>query len=89
MGSYQQGGRPFEILYSELDPGAVLEAEAHPEGTEEFITVHSGELELDVDGETYRADERRALRFAADRPHSYKNPGEGVCRLTMVIFYPD
>lgn len=82
-------GRPFEILYSELDPGAVLEAEAHPEGTGEFITVHSGELELDVDGETYRADERRALRFTADRPHSYKNPGEGVCRLTMVIFYPD
>ena len=61
-------GRPFEILYIEIDPGSGLEA---------------------VDGETYHADERRALRFTADRPHGYKNPGDDVCRLTMVIFYPD
>ena len=82
-------GRPFEILYVEIDPGSGLEAEPHPEGTQEFITVHSGAVEVYVDGEIYHADANRALRFTADRPHGYKNPGDSLCRLTMVIFYPD
>ena len=82
-------GRPFEILYIEIDPGSGLEAEPHPEGTQEFNTLHSGAVEVYVDGETYHADERRALRFTADRPHGYKNPSNDVCRMTMVIFYPE
>lgn len=82
-------GRPFEILYIEIDPGSGLEAEPHPEGTQEFITVHSGAVEVYVDGETHCAAHNRALRFTADRPHGYKNPSNDVCRMTMVIFYPE
>lgn len=82
-------GRPFEILYIEIDPGSGLEAEPHPEGTQEFITVHSGAVEVYVDGETHCAAPNRALRFTADRPHGYKNPSNDVCRMTMVIFYPE
>lgn len=82
-------GRPFEILYIEIDPGSGLEAEPHPEGTQEFITVHSGAVEVYVDGETHCAAPNRALRFTADRPHGYKNPSNDVCRMTMVVFYPE
>lgn len=82
-------GRPFEILYIEIDPGSGLEAEPHPEGTQKFITVHSGAVEVYVDGETHCAAPNRALRFTADRPHGYKNPSNDVCRMTMVIFYPE
>lgn len=82
-------GQPFEILYIEIDPGSGLEAEPHPEGTQEFITVHSGAVEVYVDGETHCAAPNRALRFTADRPHGYKNPSNDVCRMTMVIFYPE
>ena len=56
-------GQPFEILYIEIDPGSGLEAEPHPEGTQEFITVHSGAVEVYVDGETHCAAPNRALRF--------------------------
>lgn len=82
-------GRPFEILYIEIEPGSGLEADRTRRARRSSSPVHSGAVEVYVDGETYRADERRALRFTADRPHGYKNPSNDVCRMTMVIFYPE
>lgn len=80
--------RNFEVLYIELDPGSHLEAEPHPEGTEEFITVFSGELTVEIGGETFVAKDGSALRFKADRAHRYESTGSELCRLSMVIFYP-
>jgi len=37
----------------ELDPGVRLDAEPHPEGTQEFITVFSGALTVLLDGERW------------------------------------
>lgn len=82
------GNRSFEMLYIELDPGCLMKAEAHPEGTQEFITVFSGSLAVEVEGEALVAGERQALRFRADRAHSYQNTGPELCRLSMVILYP-
>ena len=79
--------RKFEILTIELDPGAFLSAEAHPEGTQEFITVFSGEIEVSVNDERLSANTERAVRFKADHPHTYKNSGNEICRLSMVISY--
>ena len=81
-------GRRFEMVYIELDPGSHLEAEAHPEGTQEFLTVFSGELLVQVDGRALCAKARGAVRFRADRPHQYRNIGSEVCAASMVIFYP-
>ena len=80
--------RPFEIYYIELDQGALLQADAHLEGSQEFITVFSGELEVVVNGTTLLAKEGCALRFQADSPHVYRNAGSGLCRVSMVIHYP-
>lgn len=77
----------FEIYYLELDPGAFMQAHAHPEGTQEFITVFAGEIEICLNGERLRADSERAVRFKADCPHSYKNSGDELCRLSMTISY--
>lgn len=80
--------RRFEMLYIELDAGSSLSAEPHPEGAQEFITVFSGELEVAVSGELLRAKSGDALRFSADAPHSYRNIGSALCRLSMLIYYP-
>ena len=80
--------RPFEIYFIELDKGALLQAEPHPEGSQEFITVFSGELEVQVSGSTLVAKEGDALRFQADVPHLYRNTGSELCRVSMVIHYP-
>lgn len=81
--------RRFEMLYVEIDPGGRLEAEPHPAGTQEFITAFSGELAVTVNGETFSIKGGgSSLRFKADTPHSYKNTGDEICRLSMIIYYP-
>ena len=82
-----EASRQFEIYYIELDPGAMLQAAAHPEGTQEFLLVSTGTVEVEVDGQTLAADTDHAVRFRADMPHAYRNPGGAVCRLHMVIAY--
>jgi len=79
--------RKFEIYYIEIDPGASLQSEAHPENTHEFITVFSSVLEIGVNNEVLRVGKESAVRFKADYPHSYKNVGREICKLNMVINY--
>lgn len=79
--------RPFEVYYIELDPGAVLPAEPHPFGAQEIVTAFSGELELSVNDAVYHVRDGSAIRFKADYPHVYKNPGAALTRLSMVISY--
>jgi XRE family transcriptional regulator, regulator of sulfur utilization len=82
-----EAGRRFEVYALELDPGAILEAEAHPDGTQEFLTVFEGELSVGVEASEYRLAAGDAIRFRADRAHSYTNPGSRLSRLSMVIHY--
>ena len=79
--------KKFEIYYIEIDPAGCLQSAAHPGGAQEFITLFSGKLEICVGGEAFAATPRCAVRFKADIPHSYRNVGEEVCRLHMVIYY--
>ena len=83
------GKHRFEILHIELDPAGHLEAEPHPKGTQEFITVFSGELLVRVDGQNLVARPYDAIRIKADRPHQYQNIGQEVCQVSMVIYYPE
>lgn len=72
----------------EIDGGGYLNAEAHPRGTQEFITVFSGEVTISINSENFIATAGNSLRFKADSPHTYKNTGNGICTLSMVIYYP-
>jgi quercetin dioxygenase-like cupin family protein len=53
----------------EIDAGSLLISEAHPEGTQEFITVFAGQLAVTVNGQEYLVAEGDAIRFRADRAH--------------------
>ena len=81
--------RRFEIFYIEIDAGSQLQAEPHPTGAQEFMTVFSGELTVTVNGETFRIRKGCSFRFRADSPHGYQNTGSEVCHLSMVICYPE
>lgn len=80
--------RRFEMYMLELDPGSRLEAQAHPEGTEEFITVFSGALQVRVGEQVLKAPADASIHFVADQTHSYENTSRAVSRLSMVIYYP-
>ena len=81
--------RRFEMYTLELDGGSYLKAEAHPHGTQEFVTVFSGEVTINVNGENFVVTTGNSMRFKADSPHTYKNSGDAICTLSMVIYYPE
>ncbi len=80
--------RRFAVYYMELEPGSRWTSEAHMRGTVEFITVFSGELELETVGKRLRVGARENLRFHADSEHAYANVGEGRCSLEMILYNP-
>lgn len=84
-----ESGRPFEMYQFEIEPGGVFAAEAHQTGTEEYIMIYQGMLNLKVQNEDYQIEKDTALRFDADVPHVYTNIGEGIVRGTMTIYYPE
>lgn len=82
-----EAGRRFEIYSIEIDQGGHLSAEAHPDGTEEFLTIFTGELTVLVNGHEYRAAKGDSIRFRADRPHEYLNSGDTLAKMSLVIHY--
>ncbi len=80
--------RRFEVYSVEIDIGGSLSADAHREGTEEFITVYAGELTISIDDEEYVIKNGDSIRFKASRPHAYYNSGDTLTRLSMILYYP-
>ncbi|CCG87011.1 helix-turn-helix domain-containing protein [Erwinia piriflorinigrans] len=77
-----------EVLVIEMSPGAFSRSSAHEPGVIEHAIVITGELEIAVDGDWQRLKEGEALRFYADRPHSYRNPGKNLLCFHDIIHYP-
>lgn len=80
--------RRFEMYMLEIDAGGQLKAEAHPQGTQEFITLFTGKIAVEVNGEKYIVMNGSSIRFKADMPHSYYNVGAEQAKLSMIIYYP-
>lgn len=77
----------FETYRIVIAPGGNLEAEGHMPGTEEYITVFSGTVEIGIDGKQYQLEAGDSIRFRADLPHSYHNTGGETAALSMLIYY--
>lgn len=82
-----EANRSFEILYIELDPGAQSDSEPHEHGTEEFVLVNEGTLELTLGAERYTVPAGHSIRYAGDQCHSYANRTDEMVRLSMIIRY--
>lgn len=77
----------FETLRLEILPGGRLEATPHLPGSEEYVTVFAGSVELTVGAAVYHLDRYDSLRFQADVPHFYRNAGGEPAELAMIIWY--
>ncbi len=82
-------GRRFEIYQIEIDPGGSLHAEPHSAGTQEFILVSHGDLDITIGDQNHTVTEGEAIRFRADRSHTYHNSGSSITKMQMVIHYLD
>lgn len=80
--------KKFEIYIIELDPGCRHTSERHNEGIEEYITVMSGSLEMKIGNQSYFVGSGSSIRFIANKPHTYVNPGADTARFQAVMYYP-
>ncbi len=84
-------GRDFEMLDLELDPGSVSDSSAHADGTEEFVLVYQGALEITLGSagrERYTVPRGSAIHYRGDQPHTYRSASDALTRAVMVIHYP-
>ena len=79
--------RLFETYRIIIQPQGRLEAQPHLRGTEEYITVFRGTVEIGVAGVLHQLNTGDSIRFPADVPHSYTNPGTEEAQLSMLIYY--
>ena len=79
--------KQFELYRIVVEPGGNLSAQPHLGGTEEYITVFCGRLEITVDRQGYQLQRGDSIRFHADVPHTYRNPGEERTEMSMLICY--
>ncbi|MEO1061251.1 MAG: cupin domain-containing protein [Actinomycetota bacterium] len=80
--------RELELWEWTLAPGDVRSSEAHRTGSQEVLTVATGELLVEVDGEERHAGAGTSVALVADRPHRYRNDGDRPCHFTMAVYEP-
>lgn len=81
--------RHFETYRIRIEPHGGLEAQPHMAGTEEYVTVFSGSVEICAGDERFALNEGDSLRFRTDTEHSYRNTGETTAWLGMIIYYSE
>lgn len=57
-------------------------------GARVYVTVLTGTLKMEADGETYTMESRDSLAFSGSRPYRYTNAGNNTVRLMERIVYP-
>ncbi|ASN05447.1 helix-turn-helix domain-containing protein [Virgibacillus necropolis] len=77
----------FELYRGYLQPGSGYLSKAHQTGVMEFVTVMSGQLTMELDGDVYHLDEYDSIRFKGDTSHKYANPSSVLTVLHFVISY--
>jgi transcriptional regulator with XRE-family HTH domain len=77
----------FEMLEVTLLPGYARQADPHEAGVTEHVLVVRGALEIRVEGRWIALADGECLRFAADRPHGYRNLGTAEAVFHNLIHY--
>jgi len=80
-------GYGFEIFELTLSPGYERLSEAHETGVSEHVIVLRGQMDVLVEGEWIALADGDALRFAADRPHGYRNTQPAPAVFHNLIHY--
>jgi len=77
----------FETYRIVIVPMGRLEAQPHISGSEEYVTVFRGNIEIGIEGKTFLLNQGDSIKFHADCRHSYKNAGSESVELSMLIYY--
>ncbi|NNF97848.1 MAG: helix-turn-helix transcriptional regulator [Desulfobacteraceae bacterium] len=80
-------GHSFELYHVQIDPGVSFDGEPHEGNVEEFLFIHGGRVRVTIEDHHYDGEADHCIRFKANRPHRYENPGKITARLIMMLSY--
>lgn len=79
--------KQFELHRVVIQPEGSLSAQPHMQGTQEYVTLFSGQAEIGVGETVFALDTGDSIRFRADVPHFYRNVGTQEVQMSMLIYY--
>ncbi len=77
----------FEWYELTVQPGGVLESQAHEPGSREHLTVLTGALQVRAGAESSPLKRGETARYAVDVPHSLRNPGKTSATALLVVIH--
>jgi quercetin dioxygenase-like cupin family protein len=77
----------LEVYYVEIGSGVSLDADPHQGNTQEHVFVLNGPIEVSVDCTTQTVQTEHEIRFPANCPHGYRNPGPEMATAMVLISY--
>ncbi|MCG8452517.1 MAG: helix-turn-helix domain-containing protein [Spirochaetales bacterium] len=75
----------LEMYLLQMDQGAVLASEAHHQGTEEYLTVLEGQMEVELKDQTVELSSEDAAIYDADVPHVLRAVGDAPVRAHLTV----
>lgn len=79
--------KKFEMFKMVIEPDGKMNSAPHHVGSEEYIIVNEGVLEIEVDSTIYTINHHQAFRFNSDVSHSYHNHGNVTVVFTSTMYY--
>ena len=79
--------RNFEMYRVEIESQGYLEADPHPKGVEEYITVFDGTLTIQLGDQYIDVGKGESIRFHADQKHKYSNETLIKTEYALIIYY--
>lgn len=86
LGPVEMAGQ-FEWYELIVQPGGMLESQAHEPGTREHLSVLTGSLEVSAGQQTQRIKAGETARYAVDQAHAIRNTGKGVATGLLVVVH--
>jgi transcriptional regulator with XRE-family HTH domain len=77
----------FEWYALAIQPGGALESQPHEAGTREHLTLLTGALEVQSGEAVQHLAPGETARYAADRPHAIRNPGQVEATAWLVVVH--
>lgn len=87
LGPVEMAGQ-FEWYELMVQPGGVLDSQAHEPGSREHLSVLTGALEVTAGQQTQRIKTGETARYAVDQPHAIRNIGKSVATGLLVVVHP-
>jgi transcriptional regulator with XRE-family HTH domain len=73
-----------------LEPHSLFEGKPHPPGSEEYLHILEGDVNLDAAGEVVELSKGDSACFRSNIEHSYYNPGEcQTVGIVTILVFPD